>query len=103
MSVLEQDNEVTGNAQQNASVMAPGPLFVVGMWRSGTSLLYALLNQNPEVGLMYESDMLTLSPLFFFPRKSAWWLNKVDSWNGALTRHKIDPVAIDQNISDLPN
>jgi hypothetical protein len=103
MSVLEQENEVSGNALRNASAMAPGPLFVVGMWRSGTSLLYALLNQNPQIGLMYESDMLTLPPLFFVPRKSAWWLNKVDSWNGALTRHKIDPAAIDQNISDLPN
>lgn len=80
-----------------------GPLFVVGMWRSGTSLLYALLNQHPQIGLMYESDMLTLHPLFVIPRKASWWLNKVDSWNGALTRHKIDPAAIQQDITDLPN
>jgi len=85
------------------SKMSAGPLFVVGMWRSGTSLLYALLNQNPQIGLMYECDMLTLSPLFLFPRKSAWWLNKVDSWNGALSRHKINLGAIDPNITDLPN
>jgi hypothetical protein len=26
----------------------------------------------------------------------------VDSWNGALTRHQIDPAAIPENISDLP-
>ncbi|HYM78913.1 MAG TPA: sulfotransferase [Candidatus Dormibacteraeota bacterium] len=91
------------SAPPDPGVMAPGPLFVVGMWRSGTSLLYALLNQNPRIGLMYESDMLTLSPLFFIPRKSAWWLNKVDAWNGALTRHKIDPAAIDKDITDLPN
>jgi hypothetical protein len=31
-----------------------GPLFVLGMWRSGTSLLYALLNQHPQIALMYE-------------------------------------------------
>lgn len=83
--------------------MRSGPLFVVGMWRSGTSLLYALLNQHPQIGLMYESDMLTLSPLFLIPRKSLWWLNKVDSWNGALSRHKIDPTAIPENINGLPN
>ncbi len=83
--------------------MRSGPLFVVGMWRSGTSLLYALLNQHPQIGLMYESDMLTLSPLFLIPRKSSWWLSKVDSWNGALSRHKIDPTAIPENISALPN
>jgi hypothetical protein len=89
------------NGQQNPE-MRNGPLFVVGMWRSGTSLLYALLNQHPEVGLMYESDMLTLSPLFMIPRKSAWWLNKVDAWNGALTRHKIDSSAIPRDITALP-
>lgn len=82
--------------------MRSGPLFVIGMWRSGTSLLYALLNQHPDIGLMYESDMLTLSPLFMVPRKSAWWLRKVDAWNGALSRHKIDPTAIPEDITDLP-
>ncbi len=102
MSVLEQ-HELATKAQPESGTMAPGPLFVVGMWRSGTSLLYALLNQNPRIGLMYECDMLTLSPLFLIPRKSAWWLNKVDSWNGALSRHKIDPATIDPNITDLPN
>jgi hypothetical protein len=87
---------------QNPAAMSAGPVFVVGMWRSGTSLLYALLNQHPQIGLMYESDLLTLSSLFVFPRKSSWWLNKVDSWNGALTRHKIDSSAIPENITDLP-
>jgi hypothetical protein len=101
MTVIEHEPETKHATPQSA--MASGPLFVVGMWRSGTSLLYALLNQNPQIGLMYECDMLTLSPLFFIPRKSSWWLNKVDSWNGALSRHKIDPSAIDPNIIDLPN
>lgn len=91
------------NGEQQNLDMRNGPLFVVGMWRSGTSLLYALLNQHPQIGLMYESDMLTLSPLFFIPRKSSWWLNKVDSWNGALSRHKIDPTTIPGDITDLPN
>ena len=91
------------NSENQNPEMRNGPLFVVGMWRSGTSLLYALLNQHPQIGLMYESDMLTLAPLFYIPRKSSWWLNKVDSWNGALTRHKIDPTAIPADITDLPN
>jgi len=91
------------NSDRQNLEMRGGPLFVVGMWRSGTSLLYALLNQHPQIGLMYESDMLTLSPLFFIPRKSSWWLNKVDSWNGALTRHKIDAGTIPADITDLPN
>jgi hypothetical protein len=94
-------NQVQNPIQLN-SQMSPGPLFVVGMWRSGTSLLYALLNQHPQIGLMYESDLALLSSLFLLPHKSSWWLYKVDSWNGALTRHKIDSAAIPENISDLP-
>lgn len=90
------------NSIENFEPMGAGPLFVVGMWRSGTSLLYALLNQSEHIGLMYESDVPLLSSLFLLPRKSSWWLNKVDSWNGALTRHKIDPTAIPENIGDLP-
>jgi Sulfotransferase family len=82
--------------------MSAAPLFVVGMWRSGTSLLYALLNQHPQIGLMYESDLPLLTPLFLFHRKSSWWLNKFDAWNGALTRHNIDAGAIAENITDLP-
>jgi hypothetical protein len=90
------------HAHQNSEPMSAGPLFVVGMWRSGTSLLYALLNQHPQIGLMYESDLPLLSSLFLLRRKSSWWLNKVDSWNGALTRHKIDTAEIPENVSDLP-
>ncbi len=88
---------------QSFESMSSGPLFVVGMWRSGTSLLYALLNQHPQIGLMYESDLPLLSSLFLLPRKSSSWVPKVDSWNGALTRHKIDTASIPENVVDLPS
>jgi hypothetical protein len=83
--------------------MSPGPVFVVGMWRSGTSLLYALLNQHPQIGLMYESDLPLLAPLFVLPRNNASWIAKVDSWNGALTRHKIDMARLPQKVAGLPD
>ncbi len=83
--------------------MSPGPVFVVGMWRSGTSLLYALLNQHPQIGLMYESDVALLAPLFTFPRNNASWIAKVDSWNGALTRHKIDMTALPSSVKNFPD
>ena len=89
--------------RQGSVTMRPGPLFVVGMWRSGTSLLYALLNQHPQIGLMYESDFALLAPLFVIPRKSSSWIPKVDSWNGVLTRHKIDAAAIPEDTVGLPN
>ena len=88
---------------QSFESMSSGPLFVVGMWRSGTSLLYALLNQHSQIGLMYESDLALLSSIFLLPRKSSSWVPKVDSWNGALTRHKIDTASIPENVVDLPN
>ena len=91
------------NSGHHAGSMSPGPVFVVGMWRSGTSLLYALLNQHPQIGLMYESDFALLSPLFLLQRKSSSWVPKVDSWNGVLTRHKIDTASIPENTVGLPN
>ena len=92
----------TKTEAQKSEHLSPGPLFVVGMWRSGTSLLYALLNQNPQIGLMYESDLPVLSSLFFVPRKSASWMFKWECWNNALSRHAIDTSRIPRNISDLP-
>jgi hypothetical protein len=91
------------SSEPNSGTMSPGPVFVVGMWRSGTSLLYALLNQHAQIGLMYESDFPLLSSLFVLPRKSSSWIPKVDSWNGALTRHKIDTASIPENTVGLPN
>ena len=38
------------SSEQPSAPMSAGPVFVVGMWRSGTSLLYALLNQHPQIG-----------------------------------------------------
>jgi hypothetical protein len=89
--------------QENPSSPEPadGPLFVVGAWRSGTSLLYALLNQHPRIALMYEDDLFILRSLFWLPRKSSSWLVKWDYYNGAITRHGIDPSRIPQNVSDL--
>ena len=82
--------------------MSPGPVFVVGMWRSGTSLLYALLNQHPQIGLMYESDFFLLPTLFALPRRNRTWIAKLDSWNGALTRHKIDTGALPGDVANMP-
>lgn len=69
---------------------SPGPLFVVGMWRSGTSLFYALLNQHPQIALMYEGDLLALRPVFWLPGAKSRWMARWQFWNQALTRHNID-------------
>ena len=84
-----------------SSELADGPLFVVGMFRSGTSLLYALLNQHPRIAIMYEGDLAHLPSLFWFPTDTRQWTAKWNFWNGAVTRHKIDPNRLASDISDL--
>lgn len=78
-----------------------GPLFVVGMWRSGTSLLYTLLNQNPQIALMYEGDLALLRPLFWKGKAKADWMERWEFWNSALTRHNIETGKIPATVSDL--
>lgn len=72
-----------------------GPLFVVGMWRSGTSLFYALINQHPQISLLYEDELPLLWPLFLGGKVKEDWAERWEFWNQALTRHKI-------SVSDLP-
>lgn len=66
-----------------------GPLFVVGMWRSGTSLLYALLNQHPDIGLMYEDDLMLLRAMFPGGKAKRDWVTRWEFWNSAPSRHKL--------------
>lgn len=79
----------------------PDPVFVVGMFRSGTSLLYALLNQHPQIALMYEGDLAHLQALFWIPRDTTRWLRRWEFWNTALARHKFDTSVIPDGIRDL--
>lgn len=77
------------------------PVFVVGIWRSGTSLLYALLNQHPDISLMYESDLLLLWPLFTAGRSSADWKQRWDFWNSGLSRHDLSLDHLPDHVPDL--
>lgn len=67
-----------------------GPVFVIGMWRSGTSLFYALLNQHPDIALMYEGDLWLLRPIFWLPGAGSRFARRWQFWNEAITRHKIE-------------
>lgn len=77
------------------------PVFVVGIWRSGTSLLYALLNQNPRLSLMYEGDLLLLGPMFWGGRSKADWKQRWDFWNTGLSRHQLDSKRIPDHPANL--
>ncbi len=78
-----------------------GPLFVVGIWRSGTSLLYSLINQHPQIGLMYEADLFLLRPLFSRKGSKRDWLGRWEFWNSALSRHDIPTERIPEVVPDL--
>jgi LPS sulfotransferase NodH len=80
---------------------ADAPLFVVGVPRSGTSLLYGLLNQHPQIGLLYEGDLPLLWPMFLKRRSKAEWLERWNFWSAAVERHRVDLRAIPDGISDV--
>jgi hypothetical protein len=69
-------------------------VFLVGVWRSGTSLLHALLNQHPDVGLMYEAELPLLWSLFLTGRSKSDWAERWEFWNNALSRHGLDPAEV---------
>jgi hypothetical protein len=77
------------------------PLFVVGMWRSGTSLFYALLNQHPQIKLMYEDELPLLWPLFLGGRAKRDWPERWEFWNQAPSRHKLNTEDLTRNVSGL--
>jgi hypothetical protein len=78
-----------------------GPLIVVGIWRSGTSLLYSLLNQHPQIALMYEADLFLLKPLFSRKGSNPDWLARWEFWNSALSRHHVRTESIPAAVPDL--
>jgi hypothetical protein len=77
-----------------------GPLFITGLWRSGSSLLYALLNKHPQVKLMYEADLALLRPVFWKPRATDW-AARWEFWNGAVRRHGFDPAELSDKASNF--
>ena len=79
----------------------PGPVFLVGVWRSGTSLLHALLNQHSQIGLMYEAELPLLKALFLRSGAKPDWLDRWDFWNSALTRHGLTAGQFPSQVSSL--
>lgn len=78
-----------------------GPLFVVGLPRSGTTLLYTLLNQHPRIALMQEGELPLLWPLFWMRRSKSDWLERWNFFTGSLERHPIDLDRIPAFASDI--
>jgi hypothetical protein len=65
------------------------PVFVVGVFRSGTSLLCSLLNQNPQIALMYECDVWNFPRPLLRLRFQRDWAERIEFYNQALSRHRL--------------
>jgi Sulfotransferase family len=100
--LIDNKSRYNRGEKKTSQISESGPLFVVGMWRSGTSLLYALLNQHPQVALMYEGDLPLLRPLFRGGKSRTDWLQRWEFWNGALTRHQLSGGRLGSAVSSLP-
>ena len=74
---------------KNGEPAVSNPVFVVGVLRSGTSLLYALLNQHPRIALMFECDVWDFPDAFCGLRFKHNWLQRQDFFNQALSRHRL--------------
>lgn len=65
------------------------PVYVVGVFRSGTSLLCSLLNQNKNIALMYECDVWNFPRPLLKPRFKGRWAERIEFHNQALSRHRM--------------
>ena len=69
--------------------LKPNPVFVVGVFRSGTSLLCSILNQNPGIALMYECDVWNFPRPLLAARFKGHWAERIEFYNQALSRHRM--------------
>lgn len=65
------------------------PLFVLSVWRSGSSLLHALLNQHSKIALLYEGELPQLQLLLWPHLRSGAWRERWEFWNHGPSRHGI--------------
>ncbi len=66
-------------------------VFMVGVYRSGTSLLCSLLNQHPDLALMYECDVWNFPNRLLPFRFKHNWLERMEFYNQSISRHGLVP------------
>lgn len=79
-----------GNGSNGSkSTLSSNPVFVVGVFRSGTSLLCSILNQNPRLALMYECDVWNFPRSLLNTRFRTNWAERIEFYNQSLSRHQL--------------
>jgi hypothetical protein len=77
------------------------PLFVLSVWRSGSSLLYALLNQHSQIALLYEGDLPRLHLYLWGRLRNGAWRERWEFWNEGPSRHGIAIESMPADVSDV--
>jgi hypothetical protein len=98
---VEKSIEPTRNPAGIQERVPVPPIFVTGMRRCGATLLYLLLNQHPDIALLYESDLPVLWPMFRLPWERKRWVEKWEYWNASISRHDLDPARLASPVQSL--
>jgi hypothetical protein len=77
------------------------PLFVLSVPRSGSTLLYALLNQHSQISLLYEGDLPRMQLYLLMRLRSGTWRQRWEFWNQGPSRHGIAIESMPSQISDV--
>ena len=81
--------EKTTDQNEDFTVITDKPILVIGVFRSGTSLLCSILNQNPQIALMYECDVWNFPRPLLAARFRCDWAERIEFYNRALSRHRL--------------
>jgi hypothetical protein len=86
---------------QSNSCESSRPLFVLSVWRSGSSLLYSLLNQHSQIGLLYEGDLPHLNRYLRGHFQNGSWRQRWEFWNQGPSRHGIAVETLPAHVRDV--
>jgi hypothetical protein len=89
------------NPDPTTPPQASRPLFVLSVPRSGSTLLYALLNQHSEIGLLYEGDLPTMQLYLRGRLRSGEWRERWEFWNQGPSRHGIALESMPSRVSNV--
>jgi len=78
-----------------------GPLFVLSVFRSGSTLLYALLNQHSQISLLYEADLPRMQLFLWGQFRNGGWRQRWEFWNQGPSRHGIPIESMPAHVSNV--
>lgn len=99
--VNQEDGNQALDSVAEVPTQALRPLFVLSVWRSGSSLLYTLLNQHSKIALMYEADLPQLQLFLWGRLRNGAWRERWEFWNHGPSRHGIAIESMPAKVSDV--